>query len=180
MDEGPMELLSHLLETVPNLVEMRQQFLTNPAEIMRQVQENDPRLFELITANHQEFLELVNNEDLVTTLQQQQEMQAAFLDEEGAFEDDEEMEEAVGSLMAQYLLSGGGSDNSKATEDAGDSGQSETQRYLERVPTEEEEGKIEQLMQLGFTRDQCRVAFFKTKGSLERAANLLFEDPPQL
>ncbi|RNF21621.1 uncharacterized protein Tco025E_03462 [Trypanosoma conorhini] len=171
-ENGPAELLSHLLGTVPNLVEMRRQFLTNPAEIMRQIQESDPRLLELITGNYQEFLDLVNNEELVATLQrEQEETHAALFDEEEEL--DEETEEAVNSLLAQFMAGGDFSEEAE-------NGTSETQNYLERPLTEEEEAKIEQLMQLGFTRDQCKVAFFKAKRSLDRAANLLFEDPPQL
>ncbi|RNF03843.1 hypothetical protein TraAM80_05539 [Trypanosoma rangeli] len=172
-EDGPAELLSHLLGTVPNLVEMRRQFLTNPAEIMQQIRESDPRLLELITGNYQEFLDLVNNEELVATLQQEQdEAHAALFDEEEE-ELDEETEEVVDSLLAQ-LMAGG-----DLSEEVGN-GALATQNYLERPLTEEDEAKIEQLMQLGFTRDQCKVAFFKAKRSLERAANLLFEDPPQL
>ncbi|KAH9598935.1 XPC-binding domain [Trypanosoma melophagium] len=191
MEDGAAEMLSHLLATVPNLLEMRQQFLANPAEIMQQIREQDPRLFELITSNHQQFLDLVNNEALVETLQREQEEAENGLldeeDEEGDFEYEGEAEDFINALMAEYM----GSEAAAALTDGGrggdanenmmmEVGATETQRYLDRVPTEEEEAKIEQLMQLGFTRDQCKVAFFKAKRSLERAANLLFEDPPQL
>ncbi|ORC90222.1 uncharacterized protein TM35_000092720 [Trypanosoma theileri] len=187
MEDGAREMLSHLLATVPNLLEMRQQFLANPAEIMQQIREQDPRLFELITANHQEFLDLVNNEALVETLQrEQEEEQNGLLDEEeGDFEYEDEAEDLINSLMAEYMGSvaaaalADGDDENEPNE-ATDVAITETQRYLDRIPTEEEEAKIEQLMQLGFTKDQCKVAFFKAKRSLERAANLLFEDPPQL
>ncbi len=44
----------------------------------------------------------------------------------------------------------------------------------------EDQEKIESLMQLGFTREQCTAAFFRTNRSLDRAANMLFENPPSI
>jgi uncharacterized UBP type Zn finger protein len=54
------------------------------------------------------------------------------------------------------------------------------QQEVPAVISQEDQDKIESLMQLGFTREQCTAAFYRTNRSVERAANMLFENPPTL
>ena len=49
----------------------------------------------------------------------------------------------------------------------------------ENISPEDNE-KIESLIQLGFTREQCTAAFFRCNRSVERAANMLFENLPTI
>ncbi|KAG5473821.1 hypothetical protein LSCM1_04452 [Leishmania martiniquensis] len=51
---------------------------------------------------------------------------------------------------------------------------------LSRVPSEEDEKKIQALTELGFTYEQCKVAFYLCHRSIDRASNLLFEAPPEI
>lgn len=172
-DDGQEAMLARLFE-VPNLIEMRQRFLADPEGVLRQISADDPVLLELIAKNRQAFLDLVCNDNFFEELQRDREEGVMTTEEDEEF--DEEMLEEV---MSQFLAAASDLDDEAVVEQQDEDG-SETQRYLDRVPTEVEEEKIEQLMQLGFTREQCKVAFFKAKRSIERAANLLFENPPQL
>lgn len=51
---------------------------------------------------------------------------------------------------------------------------------IPEVISEDDNKKIEDLMQLGFTKDQCTAAFYRCNRSVERAANMLFEGMSQL
>lgn len=196
-DAAAGELYSHLLEVVPDLVELRREFLSNPQAVMERIQREDPTLFQLITAHQEAFVGLINNEEAIATIQGDRDL--------GEGDDDEELdEETMAHLLG--LLAGGtngleddsdseaddGDANSEeghvelglgdlaALQDGGDGGKEAKARILAFPPTEEDEQKIQQLTQLGFPYDVCKVAFYRSHRSLERAANLLFEHPPQL
>ncbi|KAG5490390.1 hypothetical protein JKF63_00510 [Porcisia hertigi] len=51
---------------------------------------------------------------------------------------------------------------------------------LSRVPSEEDEEKIQALTELGFTYEQCKLAFYRCHRSIDRASNMLFEAPPEV
>ncbi|XQJ28724.1 XPC-binding domain/UBA/TS-N domain containing protein, putative [Leishmania guyanensis] len=55
---------------------------------------------------------------------------------------------------------------------------SEKDFILSRVPSEEDEKKIQAMTELGFTYEQCKVAFYMCHRSIDRASNMLFEAPP--
>lgn len=186
------DLFGRLLE-FGNLVELRHNFLTNPQAVMEDIQERDPTLFQLITSNQESFLELINNEPLIRTIQGEKDAEGEeFADEEI----DEERAEAMNALIMQMLGSGesgnGEGDLDLAglplREEDGDVGgsgtgaspESDQVRILAFAPTEEEERKIQELVQLGFAYEQCKLAFYMSHRSVERAANMLFEHPPQL
>lgn len=185
LDNSPDDLYDRLIESVDDLVDMRQRFIADPEGIMRHIQEKDPTLYQLIAANQSEFLELVNNEELVKTLQMEKEMDdEEFEDgEEGDFEMTEAEQEAMQQAFLDYVQ-----------RTVGGSGASEGEPVLEPTgttvgatvnvdgiaPTEEEEQKIQTLVQLGFTYKQCKEAFYRCHRSVDRAANYLFEHPPSL
>ncbi|CAG9577897.1 conserved hypothetical protein [Leishmania major strain Friedlin] len=58
--------------------------------------------------------------------------------------------------------------------------QSDKEFILSRVPSEEDEKKIQALTELGFTYEQCKVAFYVCHRSIDRASNMLFEAPPEI
>ncbi|AYU80662.1 XPC-binding domain/UBA/TS-N domain containing protein, putative [Leishmania donovani] len=58
--------------------------------------------------------------------------------------------------------------------------QSDKEFILSRVPSEEDEKKIQALTELGFTYEQCKVAFYLCHRSIDRASNMLFEAPPEI
>lgn len=58
--------------------------------------------------------------------------------------------------------------------------QSDNEFILSRVPSEEDEKKIQALTELGFTYEQCKVAFYLCHRSIDRASNMLFEAPPEI
>lgn len=181
--DAPDDLYDRLIETVDDLVDMRQRFLADPEGIMRHIQDKDPTLYQLIAANMEEFLALVNDEELVKVLQSEKDGDAG--DEE--FPDEllegmgEEEQQALQQMMEEYVqraLGGGGVAEEGEEEDEMmvDGGFGPLGGGLE--PTEEEEEKIQNLVQLGFTYEQCKQAFYACHRSVERAANLLFESPP--
>lgn len=186
LDNSPDDLYDRLIESVDDLVDMRQRFIADPEGIMRHIQENDPTLYQLIAENQSEFLELVNNEELVKTLQMEKEMDdEEFEDgEEGDFEMTEEEQEAMQQAFLDYVQrTVGGGDAGAVTEgDAPSAGTTvgATVNVDGIAPTEEEEEKIQTLVQLGFTYKQCKEAFYKCHRSVDRAANYLFEHPPSL
>ncbi|CUG88341.1 Hypothetical protein, putative [Bodo saltans] len=253
MDEQDevQEMVSHLL-AVPNILDMRRQFLENPQAVLQQIQNENPRLFQLISAHNQAFLDLVENETLLEALREEQEAEEAYIggsdeEDEGDEEFDEDDESALHELILNALGAaaadeeremmrrsgsnqrrggnGGGATtagNSAATSvtlgrnatqildslrstvsDGGaadniSTSNNDTKTEVNNsegattVPTSRQRGsiplvisdddkqKIEGLTHLGFTTEQCTAAFFLANRSIERAANLLFEDPPTL
>lgn len=224
---GPEQLYERLMEVVPNLVEMRQQFLADPQAILQRIEQSDSRLFSLITANQEAFLELVNNEETVRLLQAEKDdtwddddddeddySEAEFDEEDMEFgenlegdDDDEEISEAtmqaISSIFMRRLnaaMSGqAGAVEASDTVDSGDednhtrenstntaraySGSmplNDREAILAYVPSVEDDRKIEELTQLGFSHEQAKIAFYMCRRSLDRAANYLFESPPQL
>lgn len=57
---------------------------------------------------------------------------------------------------------------------------SEKEFILARVPTEDDEKKIQALTELGFSYEQCKLAFYLCHRSIDRASNMLFEAPPEI
>lgn len=233
------EMVSALL-SVPNILDLRQEFLENPQRVLAQIQQTNPRLFHLISTHNQEFLEMVQNETLLHALQEEQEMTEAFIgnEEDEELDSDEEAEihqmllAAMGADAAEGHLgdaddhdeddAGGDSDrvgsaatlgrnatqilesfrnsaasraassrrvgheaastdaSSAATANTGScvASSARTGMNVPSVIPEEDSQKIESLMQLGFTREQCTSAFYRCSRSIERAANLLFEGMP--
>lgn len=179
---APDDLYDRLLDSVDDLVDMRERFIANPEVIMHQIQENDPTLFQLITENKEEFLALVNSEEAVKQLQMEKEMESALFEE--AEEDwGPEMEEAIRQVIATQLggLGGGeGTDGMEGLVEAGDGEAVESVSAENQIPTPEDEEKIQALVQLGFTYAQCKQAFYMHHRSSDRAANYLFEHPSEL
>lgn len=233
------EMISQLLH-VPNILDMRQQFLENPQQVLSQIQTSNPRLFQLIARHNEEFLEMVSNEPLLAALREEQ----MFEDEEAYIgEEDEELDSEAEAEVHQMILAALAGDAVDHPDDANalneileavnnhDDGNDDTidvdvrQRAFDlmrigrrqrpqqspgtsstpgaepttgnatepvatastsqprRVPeviSDEDNKKIEELMQLGFTKEQCTAAFFRCNRSIERAANMLFEGVPQL
>lgn len=122
---------------------------------------------------------------------------------------DEETAEQMNALFQNYIAGGGGGDAGDfSPEDlaaleasgmqvgdvddddgtgeeggarkAGGSKKSEREFILARVPSEEDEKKIQALTELGFTYEQCKLAFYMCHRSIDRASNMLFESPPEL
>jgi hypothetical protein len=81
----------------------------------------------------------------------------------GDVDDDDEDDGAEGTSRA----TGGGKKSEKAF-------------ILARVPSEEDEKKIQALTELGFSYEQCKLAFYMCHRSIDRASNMLFEAPPEL
>lgn len=75
---------------------------------------------------------------------------------------------------------GGDNDGATAKKKKKKQPQSEMEFILARVPSEEDEKKIQALTELGFTYEQCKLAFYLCHRSIDRASNMLFEAPPQL
>ncbi|KPA80531.1 hypothetical protein ABB37_04741 [Leptomonas pyrrhocoris] len=119
---------------------------------------------------------------------------------------DEETEAQMNALFQNYIASGGaggdfdaadlaaleasgmevgdvdeaeGEEGGSATA-GGSARKSEKDFLLSRVPSEEDEKKIQALTELGFTYEQCKVAFYMCHRSIDRASNMLFEAPPEL
>jgi hypothetical protein len=240
MDEQDeiQEMVSHLL-SVPNILDMRRQFLENPQAVLQQIQGENPRLFQLISSHNQAFLDLVENETLLEALREEQEAEEAYIggsDEEG---DDEEFDEEDETALHELILNalgaaaaeeeqalvrrggrgGGGTgattagnsaatsvtlgrnatqmlDSLRSTAGPNDIVQSGELNHSESVApspalprqrgsiplviSEDDQQKIEGLTHLGFTTEQCTAAFFLSNRSIERAANLLFENPPSM
>lgn len=189
-DAAAGQLYSRLLEVVPNLVELRQQFLSDPRAVMERIQREDLTLFQLITAHQAAFISLINNEQVITTMQNER---------DGNFGDDEEEldEEALENLLGMFgeggmedddddmaaleaMEEGGGDDGGGAFLGDGGGGETDKARILAFAPSDDDEAKIQHLTQLGFAYDVCKLAFYMARRSLDRAAHLLFENPPQL
>ncbi|GET90447.1 hypothetical protein, conserved [Leishmania tarentolae] len=58
--------------------------------------------------------------------------------------------------------------------------QSDKEFILSRAPSEDDEKKIQALTELGFTYEQCKLAFYLCHRSIDRASNMLFEAPPEI
>lgn len=192
-ENSPDDLYDRLIQTVDNLVDMRERFIANPEGMMRFIQEKDPTLYQLIATNKEEFLQLVNDEELVKTLQQEKEMadEEDDWDEEGMDEGlDEAQQQIIHDAFMDYVQQAmGGSGEGEASISSAVAGSSGTAGggampseagWKSITPTEEEEGRIQSLVQLGFTYEQCKKAFYICHRSVERAANHLFEHAPQL
>ncbi|CAD2218541.1 XPC-binding domain/UBA/TS-N domain containing protein, putative [Angomonas deanei] len=191
--ESVADMYEKLVDYYPEqLKQLRERFLHSPQEIMTEIQTNHPDLFLLISKHQEAFLELMNNEQLVESLQD-----GELVDNE----DEEFDEEQLGQLdeMIMAAMQDGGADGAAlrqllSGEDGGDMDEEEGEgddgvvlyggddmkRIADFEPTEEDEKKIQELVQLGFTYEQCKYAFYKCHRSVERAANMLFEQPPQL
>ncbi|CCW59667.1 unnamed protein product [Phytomonas sp. EM1] len=173
--DGARELYSRLLEVTPNLVEMRDSFLADPRAVLERVKAEDPTLSELIAENQEDFLVLINNPTLVHALQAEKEAQ-----ENGDLFGDEEMVEIPEELMeliSQEVLEEG----EESFENVNlDSREWDKESILAYAPSEDDEKKIQQLVLLGFSYELSKLAFYRCLRSLERAANMLFENPPEL
>ncbi|KAK7200084.1 XPC-binding domain/UBA/TS-N domain containing protein [Novymonas esmeraldas] len=75
---------------------------------------------------------------------------------------------------------GGGSSSGTGAHAKAPRRQSDKAFILSRTPSEEEEKKIQALTELGFSYDQCKLAFYLCHRSVDRASNMLFEAPPEL
>ncbi|EPY20381.1 hypothetical protein STCU_09020 [Strigomonas culicis] len=205
-----MELYSAFFESVPNLVEFRKQFLADPQASMLKMQKDNPALFQLIAANQEAWLELINDEETIKAIQEDQVEEIDLGDEP-----DEEMDEAQLAAFNRMLMEAGGAPNedgeieidgeslrallqggSEDYEDGSQDGEGSdgemlqtnsvigpnvaVEKVLAYVPSDDEEKKIQDLVQLGFTYNQCKVAFYRCLRSVERAANMLFESPPKI
>ena len=121
---------------------------------------------------------------------------------------DEETEAQMNALFHNYIVGGDDGDGDFDAEDLaaleasgmqvddvdGDEGEgdgaktagdgrvrkSEKDFILSRVPSEEDEKKIQTLTELGFSYEQCKLAFYMCHRSIDRASNMLFEAPPEL
>jgi hypothetical protein len=162
------EMVSLLLD-VPNLLEMRDQFLHDPQQVLQEIQRSNPRLFQLIATHNARFLELVQSESLLQTLRDEQLMQEEHLEEL------EEMDEEQQELLAQMLMGALEQEARVGSESNGP----QRGEVPQDIPGEDME-KIEQLMQLGFTREQCVAAFYRSGRNAELAANMLFDNPPTI
>ncbi|KPI90692.1 hypothetical protein ABL78_0128 [Leptomonas seymouri] len=113
---------------------------------------------------------------------------------------DEETEAQMNALFQNYIASGGAGGDFDAADlvaleasgmevgdvdeeeeaEGGHAKKSERDFILSRVPSEEDEGKIQALTELGFSYEQCKLAFYMCHRSIDRASNMLFEAPPEL
>eukprot|EP00796_Vickermania_ingenoplastis_P000478 gene478-258_t len=188
---APDDLYDRLLDSVDNLVDMRQRFIQDPEGILKHIQDKDPTLYQLIAANMEEFLELVNNEELVKTLQEEKEMLDEEEDEEGGVllgddGDDEELSPEQQAALQQAFIDYvgqqvGPGDGVEERLDGPVARDGLAPENIDQItPTADEEEKIQSLVQLGFTYKQCKSAFYKCRRSIERAANMLFESPPEV
>ncbi|CCW67351.1 unnamed protein product [Phytomonas sp. Hart1] len=172
---GSCELYSRLLEIAPNLVEMRDSFLADPRAVLERVKVEDPTLSKLIAENQEEFLYLINNPSLVQTLQAEKEIQ--YTDDLFNDEEIEEIPEEFLDLFDEGALEEG----DEIIENVNiDSRECDKESILAYAPSEDDEKKIQQLVLLGFSYEQSKLAFYRCLRSLERAANTLFENPPEL
>ncbi|KAG5474111.1 hypothetical protein CUR178_04222 [Leishmania enriettii] len=92
----------------------------------------------------------------------------------------DDLAELEASGMQVEELDGGSGDSSGGTHTGKAKRQLDKHFILSRVPSEEDEKKIQALTELGFTYEQCKVAFYLCHRSIDRASNMLFEAPPQI
>lgn len=213
-----MDLYSTFFETVPNLIQFRKEFLADPQGSMLKMQKDNPALFQLIAANQEAWLELINDENTIKTIQEDQTEEIDLGESPDEEMDEAQLEEFNNMLMQlggapnesgeveldgealRALLQGGDADEDDQDDDDdhddgavlgsdADDGltvnsvsgpNASVEKVLAYVPSEDDEKKIQDLVQLGFSYNQCKVAFYRCLRSVERAANLLFEQPPQV
>ncbi|TPP50737.1 XPC-binding domain family protein [Leishmania donovani] len=159
---GQNDLFAALREVVPDLTVLRQEFLANPQAVMERIERNHPSLFQVIVQNQETFVTLMNNEQLTKAAQS--------MLHGGTMGGDEDEDEG-GSL--DYITSAARSGDS-GDFDAADLAE------LEASGMHEDEKKIQALTELGFTYEQCKVAFYLCHRSIDRASNMLFEAPPEI
>lgn len=201
VDSDLADMVSEIL-SIPDILSLREQFLHNPQQVLQGIQNTNPRLFQLITRYHQQFLDLVQNQELLETLQMEQDEEDATYIGEEMEEMDEEEEAMLHDAIIQALEQERNSVESSATlgrnatqilsnrstavssrANTGGEGGAATATTGRRIPeviSDEDNAKIEELMSFGFTKEQCTAAFFQCNRSMDRAANLLFENPPTI
>eukprot|EP00758_Cryptobia_borreli_P012036 Tbor_TRINITY_DN5712_c0_g7::TRINITY_DN5712_c0_g7_i1::g.19956::m.19956 len=147
-----LEMLNMILD-LPDAGNLLERFSTAPEEVMQTVQSSKPELFELITKNHQIFLQLmegikilnINSSDSLSELRE----------------------------FAHMLSSVQGTDAEEIT----DENSTPAMAVSETLLGEEAAPKITSLMELGgFSREQCMRALMRCDMDMERAANFLFEN----
>jgi hypothetical protein len=153
--------------------ELSAQFLANPQEVMARIQRERPDLFDLIARHNQFFLDLVNTGATLSgdDLEEGEEDE----EEEDSDEDDEERDP-----LDYGLIPRGGRGRGRAGRGAGGSegAPAGSPGSPARPLTDEDNARIDSLMALGFTREQCIAAYLRCGRNAERAANFLFENPP--
>ena len=165
------------LMALGNPRDLSRRFIANPTEVLADLQQNQPELFNLIGRHNQFFLDLVNEGANITD-EEMEEMEG--MEEEEDFSDDSEaMDDATEMFLAAARRGGrgrGGRGGAVLSGGPSASGGAPPPRPL----TDDDNAKIEQLMQLGFTREQCTAAYLRCGRNPERAANMLFENPPDV
>eukprot|EP00672_Neobodo_designis_P022767 CAMPEP_0174834900 /NCGR_PEP_ID=MMETSP1114-20130205/5114_1 /TAXON_ID=312471 /ORGANISM="Neobodo designis, Strain CCAP 1951/1" /LENGTH=361 /DNA_ID=CAMNT_0016068829 /DNA_START=68 /DNA_END=1153 /DNA_ORIENTATION=- len=145
------ELVAGLIQ-LPNFETLKARFDNDPRAAMADLQTTNPQLFNLIARHPQFFLDFLNSphDDLND-------------------DDDDDDSEFGGSPVApnQPIVSSSAARTSSAAA---------APSAAQRNPTEADTRKIEELMQLGFSREQCTDAYWRHGRNPDRAAAWLFDN----